>query len=98
MEKRSTAHMIEPEIYTIYMLVLKHGISPQRVLKMWKDNGHYTSSRGTVKQIIRDRLEAYWQVHGFGRAGDNLTDPEPTIDFIKRYAYRPGFFKRLFGG
>lgn len=97
MEKQSTAHMIEPELYAIYMLVLKHGISPQRVLKMWRDNNHYTSGRGTIKEIVRNQLEAYWQIHGFNRAGDNLTNPESTIDFIKKYINKPSFFNNLLG-
>ena len=97
MEKRSTAHMMEPELYAIYMLVLKHGMSPHRALTLWKETTSYNSGRNTIKQIIRWQLERYWKMHGFTTVGDNLTDPESTISFLKRYVHKPRFLRRIFG-
>jgi len=100
MDKRGTAHMIEPEIYATYVLVLKHGISPQRALEMWNGADYYGGSKKSIKQVISWALEGYWGIHGFGQVSDNFTKSDSVIRFIKKYATKPSMwsrFKRIFG-
>lgn len=100
MEKRSTMHMIEPEIYVTYMLILKHGISPQRALDMWANNRTWGSPKEDIKKIIGWRLQQYWESHHLKNisqksGSSHWRKADSVIKFLKKYENSPGFFKRI---
>jgi len=96
MERRGTAHMIEPEIYTMYVLTLKHGIAPHRAIEMWLSPGTILDNpkRG-LKIIIGKILERYWEIHGLKYTPDYLAKSKSFMRFLRKHEVKPSMFERI---
>jgi hypothetical protein len=78
----ATSRVIEPEIYAVYSIVLERNISPQRMLKMWKDDDTYGSKKVVIRDLLDAILKRFWAQSGFN---NRISDIKDVIKFVKKY-------------